>query len=294
VAATRLRRLGILCAWLYVVVFIGSQVLLSLGEQLPLDPKQSIALREQAVLRYWHLHIGLIVFGSATAVIGFLLLAGVAWAIYDALRAQRQTLARLTLVVGLAGLALSAVAAIVQGTELASLADRLVHASTATARTTVIQEYDNAPASFVALYLLGIEAVAAWLGLVGVTLLQHKGRSSVAGWASLAACLLEGLGLPVLVAWVLGAAVGLWRLNGSDNAWLQRLGLGRLMQPVLARATPAPEEEERAPGQSARLDAAQGSKAGAGQTRLAGSVAGGSGMTTGVRTGAARRRRRKR
>jgi hypothetical protein len=294
VAASRLQRLGILCAWLYVVVFIGSQVILSFAEQITLDPKQSVALREQAVLRYWHVHTGLIIFGSAAAVIGFLLLVGVAWAIYEALGTQRPTLARLALVVGLAGIVLSALAAIVQGIELASLADRLVHASTAAARTTVIQEYDNAPTPFVVLYLLGIESVAAWLGLVGVTLLQSHGRSSVAGWASLAACLLEGIGLPVLVAWVLGAAIGLWRLSGSESVWIRRLGLGRLLQLAPSQATPTPAERDETPAQSGRLVAAQGSKARAGQTGSVGEVAGGSGLAPGARTGAARRPRRKR
>ena len=291
-AVSRLQRLGILCALLYVVVFVGGQAFLSWKEQISLNPKQSVALREQAVLRYWHLHTGLIVFGAVSAVIGFLLLTVVAWAIYSILRARRTGLARLALAVGLAGLVLSAIAAVVQGVELASLADRLVHASTAAARNTVIQEYDSAPVPFVVLYLVGIEGIAGWLGLVGVTLLQVNGRSNVAGWASLAACLLEGLGLPVLVAWALGAAIGLWRLSDGERGWARVLG--RFMPAARSQSTLATAETGGSASQAGRLAAAQGSKAQAAQTRAANAVSGAAGMESGARTGAARRRRRKR
>jgi hypothetical protein len=292
VAASRLLRAGALCALLYVIVFIGGQAFLSWQEQIPTDPKQSLQLREQAVLRYWHLHTDLITYGAAIWVIGYLLLVVVAWATFLPLRTRRPFLAYLALAIGLAGLAVSIVAAIVQGVELASLADRFYHATTAATRQAVIHEYDNAPAYFVVLYLVGAEAIAIWLGLIGLTFVLSD-RSSAAGWGSLAACVLQGLGLPVLVAWALGAAIGLWRLSGTGSAWGSTLDLGRFAQLVMPRANPRATTEDPSP--ASRAVAAQGSKAQAAQVRSAtGEVSSSTYIAQKPTTGAARRRRRKR
>jgi hypothetical protein len=294
VAASRLLRVGSLCALLYVIVFIGGQAFLSWQEQITTNPKQSLELREQAVLRYWHLHTDLITYGAAIWVIGYLLLAVVACAVFLPLRARRPGLARLALAIGLVGMAVSIVAAIVQGVELASLADRFYHATTAATRQAVTNEYENAPAYFVVLYIVGAEAIAVWLGLIGLIFVLSD-RSSAAGWGSIAVCVLQGLGLPVLVAWALGAAIGLWRLSGTGSTWITALRPGRFAQLVMPRANlGATNEDSPVLAQPAGV-AAEGSKEQAAQARSATSEVSSS-TYIGQRptTGAARRRRRKR
>jgi hypothetical protein len=272
VRVAQLLRLGALCAFLYVAVTVAAQVYTGAQAQPPSVDTASLAAvgyagqqtagvlpsvtdaqkhidDEQAriYLLFLHQHGGQEIVNAALAALGFILLAGVVVGIMPALQPETQRLPRAALVVGLLGVVINIVGLVGVTAGLLGAAGRI--ASAALPRQySLVHDAESQLVPFQLLVLIGSLAMALWLGLVGISLVRILGRRSLAAWGTIGACLLTGLGLPVLVAWCAGAGFGLWRLS--------RIGLP---EPALAAVDvlPAPAPT---PAPRSRAGGAQGSK----------------------------------
>ncbi|MDB5074220.1 MAG: hypothetical protein JWO42_399 [Chloroflexi bacterium] len=214
--ARQLMRVGAICGFLYVALIVATQVYLS---RQPLPSTKATQTSEQAdriFLIFVHQHQSVFGVAAVMALAGFVLLGVVAAALRTVLARPGLLVPRITFLVGLVSLMLSAVAVILGYIDLGNYAQQLVNAHTPAQIHTVLHAYSNGYYRDVGLERIGLLGVAIWLGLVGATLIRINGRGSVAGWSSIAACVLAGLGLPVLIAWSAGAGVGLWRLSRPD------------------------------------------------------------------------------
>jgi hypothetical protein len=216
VQARQLMRVGAICGFLYVALIVATQVYLG-SQQLPSTRgTQTAEQADKIFLTFVHQHHGVFGVAALLALIGYLLLVVVAAALRVALNRPYLLLPRVAFLVGLVSLLLSAVAVVIGYIDLGNYAQRLADAHTQAQIHAVLKAYSNGYFRDVALERIALLGVALWLGLVGASLIRINGRGSVAGWASLAACVFAGLGLPVLIAWSAGAGVGLWRLSRTD------------------------------------------------------------------------------
>lgn len=207
-------RVGAVCAFAYVLVFLAGQVYLGSQPQATYPHGSSVDEQTRIFLAYAHQHAGLVAIGALMAVVGYLLLCGVMVGIMPALRPGRYRVARIALVVGLLSIAVVLVGVVVEATGLASAAQQFVDAHSAAAQLRVVHDFRNKTLPFQVLDLAGSLGIAVWLALVGLALLRILGRSSTYAWGTIGAGVLAGIGFPVLVAWAAAAGLGLWRLSG--------------------------------------------------------------------------------
>jgi hypothetical protein len=204
-------RAGAVCAFLYVLVFVGGQAYLGSQPQAQYPAKSSLDEQARIFLTYAHQHGSLVVIGSLLAVLGYVLLGGVAIGITPVLQPDRNRMARIALVVGLLSVCISIIGVVVEAIGLQSAAQQLAGAHTSAAQQAAVHNFRSKTGPFQVLDLAGSLGIALWLGLVGLTLIRILGRRSLAAWGTVASCLLSGIGFPVLVAWAAGAGLGLWR-----------------------------------------------------------------------------------
>lgn len=210
-------RLGAICAFLYVLAFVVGTAYRSNQPGLPDTTKKTTREQNQILLGFAHQHGNLFIISSVLSVIGFALLIVTAFGLFHYMRDHdKLRIGRITLAVGVLGFLISIGGAIVGTATLISAANQ--YAAHHLSRT--VSDFQNQGSLFSILDVVGSEAIAIWLGLTAVTLIRIQGNRSSAGWSTLAAAALSGIGFPVvlvLIAWSIGAGAGLWRytLYGS-------------------------------------------------------------------------------
>lgn len=214
-------RIGALCSFLFVALFVGAQVYFlhlasSLGnDKLPSQTKGSIDAQDAALLGFAHRHPDFYTSGSVLTGLGYLVLIGTVFAIYTLLVGRRPTAARITLFIGLVSILAVVIGLAVESRGLVDFSSRYVHAATAAARLKVVHDFKSQAGGYQILDIVGTNGIALWLALIGVTFLRLEGTRSMVGWATLAAGLLVVVQFPVLPVWALGAGIGLWRVSQS-------------------------------------------------------------------------------
>ncbi|HVC82690.1 MAG TPA: hypothetical protein VNL35_19565 [Chloroflexota bacterium] len=206
-------RLGAICAFLYVLLFVAGTAYRSSQAALPDTTGQPSLTQNQILLQFAHAHLGLFTLSAFVTILAFLVLIGTVFGLY-AYVAQRgkQRIGTITLAVGLGGLAVSCISTAVGTVALANSTNQYAaHHLIAT-----VKDFQSQGTLFSVLDIVGSEAIAVWLGLAAATIIRIQGNRSIAGWSTLAAAALAGIGFPValvLVVWSLGAGAGLWRLS---------------------------------------------------------------------------------
>jgi hypothetical protein len=207
-----LGQIGALCALLYVILSVGAEVYLGTQSQPATISKLTNEQNYAIILRWVHPNAGLLAGSSAVETVGNLLLIVVAVALLVILTGRQSRLGLIACAFGVVGCAGFAVAMVLQVADSISAADQLAHAG-ASAVNGIIKAFEDAVTRDAAIGYFANMAIAAWMGLIGAAVILQRGRRSVAGWASVAACLLQGLGLPVLIAWAAAACWALWRMD---------------------------------------------------------------------------------
>jgi hypothetical protein len=206
-------RLGAICAFLYVLIFAGGTVYRTSQTALPDTTKLSVLQQNKTLLEFAHQHGGLFAVSALLSILGVAVLAGTAFGLYYYMVAYgKQSIGRITLVVGLAAIVVSCVSALVATVALANAANQFA----AHHLMSTVKDFQNQGTIFSLLDVVGAEALAIWLGLVAVTLIRIQGNRSIPGWSTLVAAVLAGIGFPivlVMVAWSIGAGIGLWRIS---------------------------------------------------------------------------------
>jgi len=206
-------RLGAICAFLYVLLFVAGTAYRSSQAALPDTTGKPALTQNQILLRFANTHMGLFTMSALLTILAFLVLVGTAIGLYGYMAGRgKQRIGTITLVVGLAGLAVSCISTAVGTVSLANSANQYAaHHLIATVR-----DFQSQGTLFSVLDIVGSEGIAVWLGLTAATIIRIQGNRSIAGWSTLAAAALAGIGFPValvLVVWSIGAGAGLWRLS---------------------------------------------------------------------------------
>jgi hypothetical protein len=217
----QLLRLGAVCGFAYVALVVASQVYLS-SLPIPSTKGKTTEQADKIFLSFVHQHSGAFAGTALLAALSFALLIVVDIALLPVLSRPNFRLPRIAILVGLVSLVVSIVSVILGYIDLSNYANRLASAHTSAQTHAVLVQYHSGSTRDIIVEQIGILGTAVWLGLVGASLIRLRGRSSLAGWGSLAAGVLAGLGFPILIAWAAGAGVGLWRLSQAaveyDNA----------------------------------------------------------------------------
>ncbi|MGH2345166.1 MAG: hypothetical protein ACRDG4_08065 [Chloroflexota bacterium] len=231
-------RLGAICAFLYVLIFLGSAVYRTSQTALPDTSKQSTLRQNQTLLEFAHQHGGLFAVSAILSILGVAVLAGTAFGIYYYMIAHgKQRIGRITLLVGLAAILISCISAIVATVALGNAANEFA----ARHLISTVKHFQDQGTLFSILDVVGAEGLAIWLGLVAVTLIRIQGNRSMPGWSTLAACVLAGIGFPVvlvMVAWSTGTGIGLWRLSMYGG------GFGAVNEPAPIDAAGSSSDED--------------------------------------------------
>ncbi|HEY8283748.1 MAG TPA: hypothetical protein VIJ28_05130 [Chloroflexota bacterium] len=205
-------RLGAICAFLYVLLFVVGTAYRSSQAALPDTTGKPTLIQNQILLRFANSHMGLFIMSALLTILALVVLVGTAFGLYNYMAGRnKQRIGRITLVVGLAGLIVSCVSTAVGTVALANAASQYsAHHLAAT-----VKDFQNQGTLFSVLDIVGSEGIAIWLGLTAATIIRIQGSRSIAGWSTLVAAALAGIGFPaalVLVVWSVGAGAGLWRL----------------------------------------------------------------------------------
>jgi hypothetical protein len=216
----------------YTALTVGVQVV---GSTVPPVGTKTTLSNEQndALFLVWisH-HLDFYNLFAAAAIAGYLLLAVVAVALFTLLRRPGGRLPLVGACIGLLGMALSCLAAILQRVDYVNRAAAYQTGRGAGALLSVVKKFETLASRDYGIDMAGHLGTAFWIGLVGASLLPLLGRRSLAVWGSLGACLLSGLGLPFVVPlWSMGAGFGLWRMGDTP--------LGTAMLPVPSPTDPA-------------------------------------------------------
>src|SRR5579864_490600 len=93
-------RVGVLCAALYVVVFLAAQVYLSSQAHVPDTHNKSVDDQIRIFLIYAAQHGAPLAAGALLAGVGYVLLTGVAYGIWPVLRGAQPRMANVALAIG--------------------------------------------------------------------------------------------------------------------------------------------------------------------------------------------------
>ncbi|MGH2409916.1 MAG: hypothetical protein ACRDGS_06035 [Chloroflexota bacterium] len=249
-------RLGAICAFLYVLLFVAGTAYRSSQAALPDTTGKSTLIQNRILLQFANAHMGLFTMSALLTILAFLVLIGTAFGLYDYMAERgKQRIGRITLVVGLAGLAVSCASTAVGTIALANSA----HQYAAHHLAATVKDFQNQGTLFSVLDIVGSEGIAVWLGLTAATIIRIQGNRSIAGWSTLAAAALAGIGFPaalVLVVWSVGAGAGLWRLSEGFGGQFAPVGTEppRAYRPWFStgwggrKPTPAEEAPAAEPG----------------------------------------------
>ncbi len=247
-------RLGAICAFLAAVLFAADTLYQTTQTALPSTAKQSTLRIYETFLTFTHQHGAAFAVPAILSILGVASLAGTAFALYLYMMAYgKQRIGRITLIVGLIAIVVSCVSAAVFTVVLSGAAnDYAAHHLAST-----VKNFEDQDTLFSILDVVGAEGLAIWLGLVAVTTIRIQGNRSIPGWGTLGACVLTGIGFPVapiMVAWSVGAGVGLWRVSNSPPGFEPIVEESLEGEVIVAETAPTPVKEptgiRRAPTQS--------------------------------------------
>ena len=224
----RMQRIGSICAFLYIVVFVASQIYLSSAANKPPDSLKNEQADHYAarVLQFAHDHSEYYTRGMVFAVLGTLLLVGpfVAVSLYI-MRSRRQA-GRLALALALIGLIASAISTVIYTRWLVDYARNHVQGSGTL--QALGHAFRKLPGDGTSVELAGGLLTVVWFVVVGITFLRLRGNGDPIGWANIAAGLLTIIPiLPILPLWALGAGLGLWRAASAYG-----VPSGEAMRPI--------------------------------------------------------------
>jgi hypothetical protein len=238
-------RLGAICAFLAAMLFAADTLYQTTQAALPSTAKQTTLQIYETFLTFTHRHGAAFAVPAILSILGVAVLSGTAFALFYYMTDHgKAKIARITLIVGLTAIVVSCVSAAVFIFVLSSAAnDYAAHHLTST-----VKNFQNQDTIFSILDVVGAEGLAVWLGLVAVTIIRIQGNRSVPGWGTLGACVLTGIGFPVapvMVAWSIGAGVGLWRVSNSppvfdplEEETVEEVGIPAETMPAPPRRTP--------------------------------------------------------
>ena len=217
----RVLRIGSICAFLYIAVFIVGQLYLSTAAHKPPD----ILKNEQAdryaarVLQFAHEHPEYYSTGMVFAVLGTLLLLGPFVAVSLYIGRSRRQAGRLAVALAVVGLVVSAISTVVYTRWLIDYAHN--HVLGAGTLQALGHAFRTLPGEGTSLELAGVLLTVIWFVVIGISFLRLRGNGDPIGWANIAAGLLTIIPiLPILPLWALGAGLGLWRLASTHHAIL--------------------------------------------------------------------------
>ena len=205
-------RIGAICALAFSLLSILGPIYLNSllhGDTYPDSTKLSTDAFLKLLLPFVHRHQDLWVQQTIVSGVSYLVLLGVVWAAFVYLRGAQPALARVTLAVGALAMILAVVAQVLDTHRLLDYAQRFAEAG-ASDQTRVVHDFKSAGAVQI-IGLIGSNALAIWLAIVGIALLRIQGNRSTAGWVTIAVGLLSAINLPLLFFWCIGAAAYLWR-----------------------------------------------------------------------------------
>ena len=215
----RVLRIGSVCAFLYIAVFVASQVYLSSAANKPPDSlKNEQADRYAArVLQFAHQHPEYYSSGMVFAVLGTLLLLGPFVAVSLYVGRSRLQAGRLALALAVVGLLVSAISTVIYTRWLVDYAH--THVQGAGTLQSLGHAFRTLPGDGTSLELAGGLLTVIWFVVIGISFLRLRGNGDPIGWANIAAGLLTIIPiLPILPLWALGAGLGLWRAASTYGA----------------------------------------------------------------------------
>jgi len=248
-------RVGAICAFLYVLLFVVGTAYRTSQAALPDTSNKPALSQNEILLRFANAHYGIFAMSAFLTVIALAVLMGTAAGLYSYMAGRdKQRIGKITLAVGLLGLAVSCISTAIGTIALANAASQYA----AHHLVSTVKDFQNQGTLFSILDIVGSEGIAIWLGLTAATIIRIQGNRSIAGWSTLAAAALSGIGFPValvLVVWSTGAGVGLWRLaeggegrfapleNESPRAYQPRPSLGWGGRKPLSAEDEAPADD---------------------------------------------------
>lgn len=216
-------RVGAICALTYVAVFIFTLLYvphLLNGATTPTGStatKTRLDLYVGSLLAFARAHQGYYTTSAWLSGVNYALLLGVVFAVYRVLSPIRLLAARITGGIGAISVALVIVDQAVFASGLLDHARQYVAAVGDATKRTIVHRFEDSATGYQVLDIAGINGLAIWVALVGVTLLRIQGMRSTIGWASVVAGVLLTTGFPTLPLWTFGAGIGLWR--ASQSGW---------------------------------------------------------------------------
>jgi len=208
----RVLRIGSICAFLYIAIFVASQVYLSSAANKPPDSLKNEQADHYAarVLQFAHDHPEYYSSGMVFAVLGSLLLLGPFVAVSLYIGRSRSQAGRLALALGVVGLVVSAISTVIYTRWLVDYAH--THVQGAGTLQALGHAFRKLPGEGTSVELAGGLLTVIWFVVVGMGFLRLRGNGDPIGWANIAAGLLTIIPiLPILPLWSLGAGLGLWR-----------------------------------------------------------------------------------
>ncbi len=239
---------GALCGFLYTAVTIATTLYV---ESQPVPPTKSTLTSQQndRILLSWvHQNASLMDVYVLSALAGFVLLGGVAFALYVMLRRPGSRMPLISLLMGVVGLSLSVVAAAFERLDYVQKAQQFANAHGSAAANAVVspavkaivKSFESSAGRDYAIDTSGRFAVVFWIGMIGISLMALYGWKSTPALGSFATFCVGVLGFtPVFALWSAGAGFGLWRIamHGMPEPPVRRDEPARATPPVHARST---------------------------------------------------------
>lgn len=246
-------RVGAICAIAFSALYILGPIYLNSllhGDKYPDSTKLSTDAFLKQLLPFVHRHQDLWMQQAIVSSVSYLVLLGVVWAGFVYLRGAQPTLARVTLAVGALGMILAIVSQALDTHRLLDYAQRFFSAS-ASNQNSVVHDFKGGDAAQI-IGLVGTNAMAIWLAILGIALLRILGNRSAAAWVTIAVGLLSAINLPLLFFWCIGAAAYLWRATVIPAQ--KSAAIVEDVSPPSAATTAIPTAEQRGASSTARRE----------------------------------------